>query len=93
MLSVTDTLLLTIKKHRKYKICVMYLVSHPEINLILFGWSAIQPVCLYGVYLFVPFHLKAIKSPLFKKCFSDLNLYEVVRSSGLVVQFADVTNS
>ena len=26
------------------------------------------------------------KSPLFKKCFNDLNLYEAVKSSGLVVQ-------
>ena len=27
-----------------------------------------------------------LKSPLFKKCFSDLNLYEAVKSPGLVVQ-------
>ena len=27
-----------------------------------------------------------LKSPLLKKCFSDLNLYEEVKSSGLVVQ-------
>ena len=28
-----------------------------------------------------------LKSPLLKKCFSDLNLYEAVMSSDLVVQF------
>ena len=27
-----------------------------------------------------------LKSPLLKKCFNDLNLYEAVKSSGLVVQ-------
>ena len=28
-----------------------------------------------------------LKSPLLKKCFGDLNLYEAVKSPGLVVQF------
>ena len=59
MLSVKDSLLLKIKKHEKYRICVMDLVSHPEITLILFGRSVIQPVCLFDVYLFEPFHLMA----------------------------------
>ena len=43
----------------------------------------IQPVCLLNVYLYV---FNGLKSPLLKKCFSDLNVYEAVKSSGLVVQ-------
>ena len=50
---------LKFKKHEKYQICVMDLISHPGITLILFGRSAIQPVCLFDIYLFVPFHLMA----------------------------------
>ena len=57
MLSVKDSLLLKIKKHEKYQFCVMDLISRPGIALILFGRSAIQPVCLFDVYLFGPFHL------------------------------------
>ena len=45
MLSVKDPLLLEIKKHEKYQICVMDLVSHRGITLMLFGMYAIQPVC------------------------------------------------
>ena len=59
MLSVKDSLLLEIKNYKNYQICVMDLLSHGEITLILFGRSAIQPVCLFDVYLFVPFHLMA----------------------------------
>ena len=59
MLSVKDSLLLKIKKHEKYQICIMDVVSNRGITLILFGRSAIQPVCLFDVYLFVPFHLMA----------------------------------
>ena len=72
---------------------IIDLVSHAGITLILSGWSAITG----KVYLFVPLPLDGLKSPLLKKCFSDLNLYEAVKSSGLVVQlklvFADETNS
>ena len=58
MLSVKDSLLLKIEKHKKYQ-SVMDLVSHRGITLILFGRPAIQLVCLFDVYLFVPFHLMA----------------------------------
>ena len=75
MLSVNDSILLKIKKQEKYQICVMDLISHLEITLIMFGRSAIQPVCLFDVYLPVPFHLMA-----FETCFSDLK-YEAVKSS------------
>ena len=57
MFSVKDSLLLKIKKHKKYQ--VMDLVSHRGITLILFGRPAVQLVCLFDVYLFVPFHLMA----------------------------------
>ena len=59
MLSVKDSLLLKIKKHKKYQICVVDLVSHRGITLILFGRPTIQLVCLFYVYLFVTFHLMA----------------------------------
>ena len=82
MLSVKNSLLFEIKKHNKYQICVMDLVSHQGITLvllsrpkyqicvmdlvshqgttlILLSRSAIQLVCLFVVYLFVPFHLMA----------------------------------
>ena len=55
--------------------------SHRGITLILFGRSAMHHVCLFDGYL-----LDGLKSSLLKKCFCDLNLYEVVKSSGLVVQ-------
>ena len=61
----------------------MDFVSHRGITLILFGRSATQPVCLFDVYLFV---FDGLKSPLLEKCFSDLNLYEAVKSPGLVVK-------
>ena len=78
MLSVKDFLLLKIKEHEKYQICVMGLVNQPGITLIFFGRSAIQYVRLFS--------FDGLKSPLLKKCFSDLNLYETVNSSGIVVQ-------
>ena len=59
MLSVKNSLLLKIKKYEKHQICVMDLVSHQGITLILFGRPAIQLVCLFDIYLFVPFHLMA----------------------------------
>ena len=62
----------------------MDFVSHRGITLILFDRSAIQHMCISDVYLFVPFD--GLKSPLLKKCFSDLNLYDTVKSPGLVVQ-------
>ena len=59
MLSVKDSLLLEINKHEKYQIYVMDLVSHRGITLMLFDRSAIQLVCLFDVYLFVPFRSMA----------------------------------
>ena len=56
MLSVKDSPFLKIKKQEKAQICFMDLVCLRGITLILFGRSAIQPVCLYVVYLFVPYH-------------------------------------
>ena len=56
-------------------------ISHPGMTLILFDRSTIQPVCLFDVYLFA-----GLKPPLFKKCFSDLNLYKAVVSSSFIVQ-------
>ena len=65
----------------------MDFVSHRGITLILFGRFAIKHISLFDVYLFVTFHSMFFKkSPLIKKCFSDLNVYEVVKSPGLVVQ-------
>ena len=52
----------------------------------LFGRSGIQPACLYDAYLFVPHSFNGLNSPLLKKCFSNLNANEAVKSSGLVVQ-------
>ena len=57
ILLVKDSLLLKIKKHKKYQ--VMDLFRHRGITLILFGRPAVQLVCLFDVYLFVPFHLMA----------------------------------
>ena len=57
MLSVKDPLFLQIKKYEKYQICVRDFVSHQEITLILIDRSAIQLVCIFDVYLFIPFHL------------------------------------
>ena len=46
-----------------------------------------QPVCLFDVLISVCTHsFDGLKSPLLKKCFSDLNLYEAFKSSDLVVQ-------
>ena len=60
MLSVKDSLLLKIKKHKKYQICVMDLVSHCGITLMLFGKLAICTAHLLNRLLSVsPFHLMA----------------------------------
>ena len=53
ILSVKDSLLLKIKKHKTYQMCVMDLVSHRGITFISFDRSAIQLVCLFDVYLFL----------------------------------------
>ena len=58
----------------------MDFVSHRGNTPILLGRSAIQPICSFDVYL------DGLKSPLFKKRLSDLNLYEAVKSPGLVAQ-------
>ena len=42
ILSVKNSLLLKIKKHKKYQICVMDIVSHRGITLMLFSRHAIQ---------------------------------------------------
>ena len=52
------------------------------ITHVLFGRSVIQLACLF---VCTP-SFNGLKSPLLKKCFSDLNLYEAVKPSGLVVQ-------
>ena len=57
LLSFKDSLLLKIKKHEKYQICVMDLISHQGITLIVFSRPAIQLDCLFDVYMFIPFHL------------------------------------
>ena len=59
MYSVTDLLLLKIKKLEEYQTCVMYPINHRGINLILIGRSMIQPVCVFDVYLLVSFDLMA----------------------------------
>ena len=46
LISVKESLLLKIKKHKKYQICVMGLLSHRGITLIWFDRPAIQLVCL-----------------------------------------------
>ena len=55
MLSVKNSL----PKYEKHQNYFMDLVKHPEVSLILFGKSAIQPVCLFDVNICVPFHLFA----------------------------------
>ena len=60
----------------------MDLVSHRGITLILFCKSDIKQG-----YLFCTLSFDDLKSPLLNKCFSNLNLYEAVKSSDLVVQF------
>ena len=57
ILSVKDCLLLKIKKHMKYKICVMDLVSLRGITLMLFGRPVIQLVCLFDLICLYPFIL------------------------------------
>ena len=63
----------------------MDFVSHRVITLILFGRSVIQHICLFDVYLFVPFHSMALNL-LYLKMFNPLNLYEAVKLTVLVVQ-------
>ena len=75
MLSVKDSILHKINKHEKCHNCVMDLISHLGITLNV--WQVCDTTCL----LFF-----GLKSPLSKKYFSDLNLYEAVKSSGSVVQ-------
>ena len=75
MLPVKDSLLLEIEKHENYQICVMDLVSH----------RGILSYCLAGLRYSSFASFDGLKSPLLKKCFSDQNLYEAVKSSGLVV--------
>ena len=56
------------------------------------SWTSVVIDCLaglrYSLFAYKVFILSfdGLKSPLLKKCFSDLNLYEAVKSSGLVVQ-------
>ena len=59
MLSVKYSPLFKIKKHWKYQMCAMDLVSCRGITLILIDRPAIQLVCLFDVYTYVPFHLMA----------------------------------
>ena len=40
-------------------ICIMDFISHRGITLTLISSSAVQLICVYDVYLGVPFHLKA----------------------------------
>ena len=57
MLSIKDSIFLEIEKHdimMRTITCVSW--TSLVITLILFGRSAIQPVCLFNVYLFAPFH-------------------------------------
>ena len=51
----------------------------------LFGRSAIQPACYMKLICLSP-SFNGLNSPLLKKCFSNLNANEAVKSSGLVVQ-------
>ena len=46
------------------------------------GYSLLASLTFICLYPFI----RWLKSPLLKKCFSDLNLYEAVTSPGLVVQ-------
>ena len=64
----------------------MDFVSHRGITLILIGRSAIQLIFVYDVYLGVPFHSIAKRSPLLMKCLNGLIHKEQITSSSLVVQ-------
>ena len=75
ILSVKHSLFLKSGNTRSIEMCVMDFVSHRGTTLILIGRSAIQRVCLFGVYLVV-----SLKSPLLKKFVSDLNSYKAVMS-------------
>ena len=66
--SVKDSLLFKSGKPRSIKMCVMDFASHGGITLSLIGRSMIQRVCLFDVYLFVPFHSMTLNlSPLLQK--------------------------
>ena len=60
------------------------LVIEKSLIHVLLGRSAIQPFAYFTFICLYPF-FRWLKSPLLKKRFSDLNLYEAVKSSGLVV--------
>ena len=64
----------------------MDLFSHRGIICILFGRSAIQSVSRFWRSSVCTLSFYGLKSPLVKKCFSDLNLYKTLTSSDLVVQ-------
>ena len=79
MLSGKDPILLYIKENEKYHICIMDLIDHfrqvcDTGRLLIWRLSVCTP------------SFNGLKSPLLKKCFSDLKLYKPVKSSGLVVQ-------
>ena len=50
----------------------MDFVSHREITPILLGRSAIQLICLFWRLSVCTLSFDGLKSPLFKKCLSDL---------------------
>ena len=56
MLSGKDPILIYIKENEKYQICIMDFIDYQGITLVLFGRSALQAVCLFDDYLFVPMH-------------------------------------
>ena len=85
MLSVKDSLHLKIKKHKKYKICVTDLVSHRGITVILFDRPDTARLLFWRLSV-CTLSFDGLKSPLLMKCFSNLNLFQAVKSSGLVVQ-------
>ena len=60
--------------------------SYRGITLILIGRSAIQLICVYDVYLGVPFHSIAKKSPLLKECLNCLIHTKQITSSSLALQ-------
>ena len=63
----------------------MDFISYREITLTLIGRSAIQLICVYDVYLGVPFHSIAKKSPLVKECLNGYIHTKQITSSSLVL--------
>ena len=43
----------------KHQICALDFVSYQGTTLTLIGMSAVQLVCVFDVYLFIPIHLMA----------------------------------